>query len=255
MSSRKVSSHVPLFLVVMQHVQRPLLSFGPKASIQLKTNLTIVCKQLRASSQLIYQFDNENTVMTIDGALSTSWLKNRQKEATSLVFPDESGSKSNFKLQLLHEHALHRGHLKLAKQICDELGVLASSVVGRSNGSGNGDPFLDDLVDIGQDIGEGNKAMVRSKGIHRGRCGSNSSSAIGEGDVVANELYKESSQCRRALCDGLLDYDESIHQKVVTVLSNLACHTLSSILPGTIKLVADGLHDTSVYIKKDNELN
>ncbi|KAF8401913.1 hypothetical protein HHK36_012864 [Tetracentron sinense] len=34
------------------------------------------------------------------------------------------------KLQLLHEHALHRGHLKLAQQVCDEFGVLASSVIG-----------------------------------------------------------------------------------------------------------------------------
>lgn len=55
----------------------------------------LIFQQLRASSQLIYQFDNENTVMTVDGALSTSWLKNQQKEATSLVFPEESGSKSN----------------------------------------------------------------------------------------------------------------------------------------------------------------
>ncbi|GJT88005.1 hypothetical protein Tco_1069722, partial [Tanacetum coccineum] len=45
----------------------------------------------------------------------------------------------------------------------------------------------------------------------------------------------------------LLDYDESIRQKVVIVLSDLACHELSSILPGTIKLVADGLHDTSAF--------
>ncbi|RVW39582.1 Anaphase-promoting complex subunit 5 [Vitis vinifera] len=34
------------------------------------------------------------------------------------------------KLQLLHERALHLGHLKLAQQVCDELGVLASSVTG-----------------------------------------------------------------------------------------------------------------------------
>ncbi|KAK1277328.1 Anaphase-promoting complex subunit 5 [Acorus gramineus] len=34
------------------------------------------------------------------------------------------------KLQLLHEHALHRGHLKLAQQVCDELGVLGSSIMG-----------------------------------------------------------------------------------------------------------------------------
>ncbi|PHT60775.1 hypothetical protein T459_35373 [Capsicum annuum] len=34
------------------------------------------------------------------------------------------------KLQLLHDHALHTGNLKLAQQLCDELGVLASSVAG-----------------------------------------------------------------------------------------------------------------------------
>ncbi|KAK1309506.1 Anaphase-promoting complex subunit 5 [Acorus calamus] len=34
------------------------------------------------------------------------------------------------KLQLLHERALHRGHLKLAQQVCDELGVLGSSIMG-----------------------------------------------------------------------------------------------------------------------------
>lgn len=49
-----------------------------------------------------------------------------------------------------------------------------------------------------------------------------------------------------ALCDRLLDYDESIRQKVVAVVSDLACHELSSILPGTIKLVADRLRDKSV---------
>ncbi|XP_073107621.1 anaphase-promoting complex subunit 5 [Elaeis guineensis] len=34
------------------------------------------------------------------------------------------------KLQLLHERALHRGHLKVAQQVCYEFGVLASSVNG-----------------------------------------------------------------------------------------------------------------------------
>ncbi|KAJ8555448.1 hypothetical protein K7X08_012944 [Anisodus acutangulus] len=33
-------------------------------------------------------------------------------------------------LQLLPDHALHTGNLKLAQQLCDELGVLASSVTG-----------------------------------------------------------------------------------------------------------------------------
>nr|GEV41587.1 hypothetical protein [Tanacetum cinerariifolium] len=52
---------------------------------------------------------------------------------------------------------------------------------------------------------EGNKDVVRWRGIHRGLCGS--SGAIGEGDRIANdyaedveggidELYMESSQCR-----------------------------------------------------------
>lgn len=34
------------------------------------------------------------------------------------------------KLQLLHDLAIHRGHVKLAQQVCDELGVLASPVTG-----------------------------------------------------------------------------------------------------------------------------
>ncbi|XP_021988313.1 anaphase-promoting complex subunit 5 isoform X1 [Helianthus annuus] len=226
------SNQLALAKFDLKHVQRPLLSFGPKASIQLRTSPTNVCKKLRLSSQLIHQFDNESSVVTIDGALSTSWLKNQRKPTTTLVFPPESGPESNrdtfyswlqsssvpgsvlqlvgssylvsatswelygsaslaqsnallfancfadssssadlalaygkliqhlavykgykeafaalkiaeakflsvsksgilpVKLQLLHERALHRGHLKLAQQICDELGVLASSVTG-----------------------------------------------------------------------------------------------------------------------------
>jgi len=34
------------------------------------------------------------------------------------------------RMQILHERALHRGHLKVAQQICDEFGVLSSSVSG-----------------------------------------------------------------------------------------------------------------------------
>ncbi|KAM0827131.1 hypothetical protein ACQ4PT_068397 [Festuca glaucescens] len=34
------------------------------------------------------------------------------------------------KMQLLHDRALHRGHLRVAQQICDEFGVLSSSVSG-----------------------------------------------------------------------------------------------------------------------------
>ncbi|KAI3806600.1 hypothetical protein L1987_22509 [Smallanthus sonchifolius] len=226
------SNQLALAKFDLKHVQRPLLSFGPKASVQFRTSPTNVCKNLRLSSQLIHQFDNESSTVTVDGALSTSWLKNQEKPTTALVFPQESGSESNcdmfyswlqsssvpgsvlqlvgssylvrvtswelygsaflarsnallfatcfadssssadlalaygkliqhvavykgyqeafvahriaeakflsvsksgiltVKLQLLHERALHRGHLKLAQQTCDELGVLASSVAG-----------------------------------------------------------------------------------------------------------------------------
>ncbi|KAD4586371.1 hypothetical protein E3N88_23972 [Mikania micrantha] len=226
------SNQLALAKFDLKHVQRPLLSFGPKASVQLRTCPTNVCKNLRLCSQLIHQFDTESSIVTIDGALSTSWLKNQRKPTTTLIFPQENGSESHcdtfyswlqsssvpgsvlqlvgssylvhvtswelygssslarlnallyatcfadssssadlalaygkliqhlavykgykeafaalkiaeakflsvsksgilpVKLQLLHEWALHRGHLKLAQQTCDELGVLASSVAG-----------------------------------------------------------------------------------------------------------------------------
>ncbi|KAL6137167.1 hypothetical protein ACLB2K_062462 [Fragaria x ananassa] len=225
------SNHLVMAKFDLTHVQRPLISFGPKASMKLKTNPVSVCKELRLSSQLISEFAAETSSMTTDGAYSTAWLKNLEKPmdlqvlshesggsranafqfcaqpspvpasvlqlvgssyliratawetygSTSLArfnavvhatcFPDVSSasdtalaylkliqhlavsrgykeafsalkiasekfmsvSKSRIlvlKLQLLHERALHRGHLKLAQQVCDELGVLASSVTG-----------------------------------------------------------------------------------------------------------------------------
>ncbi|KAK8711873.1 hypothetical protein V6N13_147133 [Hibiscus sabdariffa] len=214
----------------LTHVQRPLLSFGPKISMKLRTCPIIVCKELRSSYHLISDFCCEGSTMTTDGAFSTAWLKNLQKPMGSLVMSQDNGSGNNsnpflfftqpssipgsvlqlvgssylhratawemygsaplarvnalvyatcfadassssdavvvhvkliqhlaafrgykeafaalkiaeekflcasksriliLKLQLLHERALHRGHLKLAQQVCDELGVLASSV-------------------------------------------------------------------------------------------------------------------------------
>ncbi|KAK8588597.1 hypothetical protein V6N13_087505 [Hibiscus sabdariffa] len=214
----------------LTHVQRPLLSFGPKISMKLRTCPIVVCKELRSGYHLISDFCCEGSTMTTDGAFSTAWLKNLQKPMGSLVMSQDNGSGNNsnpflfftqpssipgsvlqlvgssylhratawemygsaplarvnalvyatcfadassssdavvvhvkliqhlaafkgykeafaalkiaeekflcasksriliLKLQLLHERALHRGHLKLAQQVCDELGVLASSV-------------------------------------------------------------------------------------------------------------------------------
>ncbi|KAL4622206.1 hypothetical protein ACB092_06G280600 [Castanea dentata] len=226
------SNHLAMAKFDLTHVQRPLVSFGPKASMKLRTCPTNVCKELRLSSHLISEFGFESSTMTTDGAFSTAWLKNLQKPLGSAILSQENGSGSNenafqfcvqpssipgsvlqligssyllratawelygsaplarinalvyatcftdassssdaalayvkliqhlavfrgykeafaalkiaeekflsvsksriliLKLQLLHERALHRGHLKLAQQVCDELGVLASSVTG-----------------------------------------------------------------------------------------------------------------------------
>lgn len=234
------SNHLTMAKFDLMHVQRPLLSFGPKVSMKLRTCPSNVCKQLRLSLRLISEFDSEGPLMMTEGASSTAWLKDMQKPMGSLIFRVEHASDNIFeenlsgtseafhfcaqpssipgsilqlmgasyllratsweiygsaplarinalvftncfadasssedaalayakliqhvaickgyaeafaalkiaeekfmsisksrilllKLQLLHEHALHRGHLKLAHQICDELGVLASSVTG-----------------------------------------------------------------------------------------------------------------------------
>ncbi|KAH6788654.1 anaphase-promoting complex subunit [Perilla frutescens var. frutescens] len=230
------SIHLEIAKYDIAHVQRPLLSFGPKASMKLRTYPANVYKVLLAelwlSSRLINDFGDENSGMTADGAFCTKWLKSLKKPTGSLIFTQENETRSNssafqfsaqpssipgsvlqllgssylvrasswevygsaplarinalvfatcfadssslsdaalayskliqhlavykgyqdafaalriaeekfscasksrillLKLQLLHECALHRGHLKLAQQFCDELGVLASSVTG-----------------------------------------------------------------------------------------------------------------------------
>ncbi|KAK1427905.1 hypothetical protein QVD17_16630 [Tagetes erecta] len=68
--------------------------------------------------------------------------------------------------------------------------------------------------------------------------------------MLSNPSRSESPQLIAALCDRLLDYDESIRQKVVAVVSDIACCDLSSISPNTIKLVADRLRDKALPVKK-----
>ncbi|KAK2992263.1 hypothetical protein RJ640_017726, partial [Escallonia rubra] len=224
------SNHLAIAKFDLTHVQRPLLSFGPKASMKLRTLPPNVCKELRLCSHLITEFGTESSIMTTEGALSTSWLKNLKKPRGSLVLSQENVSGSDtfyfcaqqssipgsvqqllgssylvratswemygsaplarinvlafatcfadtsssadlalayakliqhlalskgykeafaalkiaeekflsvsksriqlVKLQLLHQRAFHRGHLKLAQQLCDELGTLASCATG-----------------------------------------------------------------------------------------------------------------------------
>ncbi|CAI0398446.1 unnamed protein product [Linum tenue] len=229
------SNHLAMAKFDLMNVQRPLLSFGPKASIKLRTCPITVCKELRSCLHLVSEYASESPTMTIEGAFSTAWLNNLRSpmgasvlsldngvvessnafqfcaqpssiprsvlqlvgssylvrataweiygsatlaRVNSFVFAtcylDASSSsdaalvhakliqhlatfqgyKDAFsalkvaeekflsisrpvilllKLQLLHERALHRGNLKLALQLCNELGVLASPFNGVDN--------------------------------------------------------------------------------------------------------------------------
>ncbi|WOL15363.1 anaphase-promoting complex subunit 5 isoform X2 [Canna indica] len=220
----------------LKHVKKPLLCFGPEASMKLRTCPISVCKELRLSSRVLSEFGADELLQLNDtGAFSTSWLKNlstganpwstKLQKSRSLsvndydtfhfhaqpspipgsvlqlagesyllratswehygsaplvrmnalvyatCFADAASSlelssayvkliqhlsvfkgyteafkalklaEEKFfsvshsriqllKLQLLHERALHRGNLKVAQQVCDQFGVLSSSVNG-----------------------------------------------------------------------------------------------------------------------------
>ncbi|CAN4127928.1 unnamed protein product [Withania somnifera] len=226
------SNHLAMAKFDLTQVQRPLLSFGPKASMKLATCPSNVCKELRLTSHLINEYGDEASLMISDGAFCTQWIKNLKKAKGSVIFSQQHECRSNtdasqfcgqpcsvpgsvlellgssylfratawevygsaplvrmnallyatcfadssslddmalaygkliqhlavfkgykeafaalklaedkflslsksqiqlVKLQLLHDHALHRGNLKLAQQLCDELGVLASALTG-----------------------------------------------------------------------------------------------------------------------------
>ncbi|KAJ4804320.1 Anaphase-promoting complex subunit 5 [Rhynchospora pubera] len=211
----------------LKHVKRPLVSFGPKASTNLKTCPIDVCRELRLSGRVLTDFGSDNISLLNDsGTFSTSWLKNlatvnnknmwsihrndydvfnwyiqpspipasvlqlagssyllrstswehygsaplvrvnalvyatcfadvASSSESSLAYvkliqhlavfkghseafsalklaEEKSSSTSKFqirllRLQMLHDRALHRGHLKLAQKLCDDLGDLASS--------------------------------------------------------------------------------------------------------------------------------
>ncbi|KNA12941.1 hypothetical protein SOVF_121710 [Spinacia oleracea] len=226
------ANHLAMAKFDLVHVQRPMLSFGPKASVSLRTRPADVCQELRLSSHVVSEFNDEDPAVSRDGDFATAWLKNPLKPMGPLVINSENGSGNDcdafefcaqqssvpksvlqqlgssfllrttawemygsnslarinalvyatcfadassldnlalacvklvqhlaaykgykeayvafriveekfhvisksrvsiLKLQLLHELALHRGRLKLAQQLCDELGALASPVTG-----------------------------------------------------------------------------------------------------------------------------
>ncbi|KAE8695230.1 Anaphase-promoting complex subunit 5 [Hibiscus syriacus] len=84
------ANHLAMAKFDLMHLQRPLLSFGPKTSMKLRTWPIIVCKELRSGYHLISDFCSEGSTMTTDGAFSTAWLKNLQKPMVSRFFVSTS---------------------------------------------------------------------------------------------------------------------------------------------------------------------
>ncbi|KAG5375688.1 hypothetical protein IGI04_030727 [Brassica rapa subsp. trilocularis] len=89
------SNHLAMAKFELMHVQRPLLSFGPKASVRHKTCPVSVCKEIRLGAHLLSDFSAESSTMTIDGSLSSVWLKDLQKPWGQPVFSQESGSRKS----------------------------------------------------------------------------------------------------------------------------------------------------------------
>ncbi|KAL9241077.1 hypothetical protein vseg_015228 [Gypsophila vaccaria] len=224
------ANHLAMAKFELTHVQRPMLCFGPKASVNLKTHPPNVFQELRLSLHVISDVGNESSEIPRDGVFATDWLKKSLKTMSSPITDAENSSENNtfafcsqkssipkpilqslgssflvratawemygstplarinalvyasccadassldnlalacvklvqhlaafkgykdaytafkiveekftvisksrislLKLQLLHEHALHRGDLKLAQRVSDELCALASPVTG-----------------------------------------------------------------------------------------------------------------------------
>ncbi|KAK9051851.1 hypothetical protein SSX86_028479 [Deinandra increscens subsp. villosa] len=68
--------------------------------------------------------------------------------------------------------------------------------------------------------------------------------------LLSDPFREEAPKLVGALCDRMLDDDESIRKQVVAVVSDVASQELSSIPSDTIKLVAGRLEDKSFLVKK-----
>ncbi|KAL3643305.1 hypothetical protein CASFOL_014120 [Castilleja foliolosa] len=68
--------------------------------------------------------------------------------------------------------------------------------------------------------------------------------------LLANPSRTEAPQIISALCDRLLDCDESVRKQVVSVICDIACHAPTSIQVETIKLVSERLQDKSILVKR-----
>ncbi|KMZ75269.1 Anaphase-promoting complex subunit [Zostera marina] len=101
-----------------------LLGSAPLARI---STLTYLCCFADASS-------SEDLSLSYAKLIQHLAVFNGHKEAFNVLKSAEERflpvSKSRIQLQLVHEHALHRGRLKYSQEVCDEFSVLCSSIAG-----------------------------------------------------------------------------------------------------------------------------
>ncbi|XP_051135633.1 sister chromatid cohesion protein PDS5 homolog A-like isoform X2 [Andrographis paniculata] len=68
--------------------------------------------------------------------------------------------------------------------------------------------------------------------------------------LLENPFKVEAQPMISGLCDRLMDNDENVRKKVVSVICDVACHDLRYIPVETIKMIAERLQDESLLVKK-----
>ncbi|KAL5199789.1 hypothetical protein ABZP36_020992 [Zizania latifolia] len=67
--------------------------------------------------------------------------------------------------------------------------------------------------------------------------------------LMSNHSRPEAPEIIKALCDRLLDYEESVRKQVVAAVCDVTCHSLGAVPVETIKLVAERVRDKSLSVK------
>ncbi|XP_019419050.1 PREDICTED: sister chromatid cohesion protein PDS5 homolog A-A-like isoform X3 [Lupinus angustifolius] len=68
--------------------------------------------------------------------------------------------------------------------------------------------------------------------------------------LLSNPCRAEALQIISALCDRLMDLNENVRKQVVAVICDVACHALNAVPLETVELVAERLHDKSLFVKR-----
>ncbi|CAL0301082.1 unnamed protein product [Lupinus luteus] len=68
--------------------------------------------------------------------------------------------------------------------------------------------------------------------------------------LLSNPCSAEAPQIISALRDRLMDLNENVRKQVVAAICDVACHALDAVPLETVKLIAERLHDKSMFVKR-----